>query len=308
MYRVGSRLAQNTAYSTVRSALLTMASKKRTDLQRHFTDTNQKPLMVVFDNIQAYARRRDHRIGTKNQMILGTGGTAVEMEDCAHNAFDLEPILERLERGVRRKLTPEDILRDIDTAHFDTVFKFHWLVVLVMFVPSCDIYRTEVSNLFAERTRKHQINPNRHTIVHPLGTNSENEVSLRGMLAALRDFLSQLGITSTRGRLMFFSGDGKSFELMHQVRRYLSGTKSDLLSLRFIRPVLELWHTKWTDLSRICRSHWGGKHTTTDPSTLGFMARAINSPTPSDFQKVEFYPNARLVKTVVHGHMLECWE
>lgn len=171
--------------------------------------------MVVFDNIQAYARRRDHRIGTKNQMILGTGGTAVEMEDCAHNAFDLEPILERLERGVRRKLTPEDILRDIDTAHFDTVFKFHWLVVLVMFVPSCDI------------------------IVHPLGTNSENEVSLRGMLAALRDFLSQLGITSTRGRLMFFSGDGKSFELMHQVRRYLSGTKSDLLSLRFIRPVLE---------------------------------------------------------------------
>ncbi|THH07072.1 hypothetical protein EW146_g9429 [Bondarzewia mesenterica] len=243
----------------IRDALVIMASAERERFQSWCKNSElRRNLLVVIDNVQVYARKRTHYIGKENKMITGTGATAVEMEDCAPDAFNLKPILDRLHEGRRAELSADSILVDIDWEHLRRVQMYHWLDAL----------------LFAEKTRKHQINPNRHTKVHPLGTNSANEVSTQGMKEALTDFLEQLSINDENlgERLVFFSGDGKSFEGMHTVKKYLSSQLGMFTSFRFLRPVLELWHTKWTDLSQICRTHWGVGHTTTDPSTLGYMA------------------------------------
>ncbi|THH07257.1 hypothetical protein EW146_g9376 [Bondarzewia mesenterica] len=275
MYRIGSRLGDCVTYTTVRDALVTMASAERERFQSWCKNSElRRNLLVVIDNVQVYARKRTHYIGKENKMITGTGATAVEMEDCAPDAFNLKPILDRLHEGRRAELSADSILADIDWEHLRRVQMYHWLDALVFYVPALAGYRTEVTKLFAEKTRKHQINPNRHTKVHPLGTNSANEVSTQGMKEALTDFLEQLSINDENlgEQLVFFSGDGKSFEGMHTVKKYLSSQLGTFTSFRFLRPVLELWHTKWTDLSRICRTHWGVGHTTTDPSTLGYMA------------------------------------
>ncbi|KAI0063286.1 hypothetical protein BV25DRAFT_1936598 [Artomyces pyxidatus] len=286
IYRIGSRLGQCTPYSTTRRALILMARAAR-----------------------AYARRRDQRIGRKNEMITGTGATAVQMEDCPPGAFDLKPLLERLEEGHRRNLTVEDIINKIDWDHLDRVSSYHWLNALVFFVPDLAVYQKDVDHLFKEGAKKHQIDENRHTKIHPLGTNSANEVSIHGMKEALVDFFTQEGITeeSFDETISFFSGDGKSFDGINKVKRYLSSEPGNFKSLKFIRGVLEIWHTKWTDLSRICHGLWGTDHPN-DPSSLGFMAKAIHSPIPADLKKVDFYPNARLMEVAVRAHMLQCWE
>jgi hypothetical protein len=192
----------------------------------------------------------------------------------------------------RAELTVDKILGDIDWTHIAAISKLHWLQTLITFVPSLHIHHQAVTAMF-QAVVKHQINPTRHSKVHPLGTNSANETSTQGMKDALADFLEQLGVTAEtyEKQIMFFTGDGKSFEGMGKVKKYLSGHVSDYKSLRFICLGLELWHTKWTDLSRICNTHWGSAHDKVDPSTLGFLAHAIASPKPANLKKVDFYPN-----------------
>ncbi|KAI0055021.1 hypothetical protein BV25DRAFT_1922169 [Artomyces pyxidatus] len=246
MYRVRSRLAQCVPYSTVHTTLVTMAVAERKVVQELFATPDADPPLVVFDNMQAMARRREQKLGTANKMIIGTGATAVKMENCEPGAFDLAPILEKYEQGGCRELRIQDVLDKIDIERMQKVFAYHWLDALVTYVPDLAVYRTEVSKLFARNIRKHQINPKQHTTVYPLSTNSANEVSTRGLKDALTDFLKQLGITKTTlgKRLIFFHGDGKSYEGMLKVKKYLSASFDSFSSLRFIRPVLELWHTK----------------------------------------------------------------
>ncbi|KAI0312034.1 hypothetical protein OF83DRAFT_1067874, partial [Amylostereum chailletii] len=311
-YRVGSRLGQNTPYTTTRNSLVTTAEMERAELKKRLENFAEEPVLVVFDNIQTLHRQRNNRIGTKNRMITGTGATAVEMEDCPPGAFNLAPIREKYEAGARHEIIVDDIRKKTDSEHLRRVFAYHWLIILLEWVPALALYRSDALKRFANQTEKHQIDTKRHTKVHPLGTNGANETTTSGLREAIFDFLSQLGLTenSMVDHLMFLHGDGKSFEGIHKVKKLSSGKESDFFSWRFIHPVLELWHTKWTALSRIVRALWGpvGKESLEDPSTLGFMANAINSPKPSDLHKVEFYPNAHLINVVVRGHILHCYQ
>lgn len=307
-YRVGSRLAQCTPFSTTRRALVRMAQEERVAL-RALVETGEKHFMTVMDNVQVYARHWKRHMGGESRMITGTGGTAVEMEDCPDGAFNLQPILDLYARRDREGLTVEELADDIDFNHLQKIASYHWLAALVSYVPDLAGYRTPVANLFKEKAVKHQINPHRHTKIHPLGTNSAQEITPHGAKDAIVDFLAQTGIeeATARGEISFFTGDGLTFANINKVKSYLSSKPGNFKSFRFIRGVLEIWHTKWTDLSRICRGTWG-TGCPSDPSTLGYMARAIDSPTPSDLGKVDFYTNARLLNITVRGHMLHCWE
>jgi len=192
-------------------------------------------------------------------MILGTGATAVGMEDCPPGAFDLLALLEHIKDACRSDITVDQILDQTDWSHIETVSSLHWLQALVMFVPVLTKYRQELAAMFTTDAGKLQINLTHCMKVHPLGTNNANEVSTQGMRDALTDFLNQLGINEDtyRDEIMFFTRDGKTFEGIAKVKKYLSGDENHFRSLRFIHPGLEIWHTKWTDLSHICHHHWG---------------------------------------------------
>ncbi|KAI0308620.1 hypothetical protein OF83DRAFT_1036144, partial [Amylostereum chailletii] len=221
LYRLGSRLAQNTPFTMTEEALSTAAEEKRVVMKARFKNFVTDPILVVFDNIQTLARTRISCLGLKNQMLNGTGATAVEMEDCPPEAFNLGPIREKYESGTRREITVDDICKQTDNDHLMLAFSYHWLDALVQFVPALALYRAQVTRMFDDSTRKHQINPSRHTKVHPLSTNSANETTTSGLREAIHDFLSQLGLGQDGAvdHLMFFHGDGKSFEGIHKVKK-----------------------------------------------------------------------------------------
>ena len=192
-YRVGSRLAQCTPFSTTRRALVQMAKEELGTL-KELAKSGEKHYITVMDNVQVYARHWKQHLGGESRMITGTGGTAVEMEDCPEGAFALQPILDRYAKREREKLTVESLAEDIDFEHLKKVTSYHWLSALVAHVPDLAGYRTPVSSLFKEKAVKHQINPKRHTTVHPLGTNSAQEITPHGAKDAIVDFLTQTGI------------------------------------------------------------------------------------------------------------------
>jgi len=73
----------------------------------------------------------------------------------------------------------------------------------------------------------------------------------------MADFINQIGITEDMvtcdQELLFMTGDGKTFEGMNRVKRYLEDNEwSDFHAFWYIMPNLEIWHTKWTDLGQTC--------------------------------------------------------
>lgn len=310
IFRVGSRLAQNVPYSTMRRALVHMAEEKREAWRKELEAGIVKPYLIVLDNIQAYARRREQQIGSGNEMITGTGATAIEMQDCPDGAFDMDALKAQRAKGERQSVTADSILQNIDVSHLERIGMYHWLDALVRFVPALAVYRPAVDALFRDTARKHAIPPDRVSKVHPLGTNSANEVTTHGMKDAVADFLEQIGLSEETytNRPTFVTGDGKSFEGLNKVKKYLGDQPGDFESFGFVEPMLEIWHTKWTDLSRNCSGKWGRGLESTDPSTLGFLAKVVNSPTPANLKSADFYPNARLMDISVKTSLIHCWE
>jgi len=184
-----------------------------------------KPYLIVLDNIQAYARCQDSWIGTHNKLIVGMGATAIEMEDCPPDAFKLRPLLNKIAQGNRANASVKSLLDDINFDHICRIGSFHWLQALILFVPTLVNYQSNVLTLFSNEGQKHQINPKWHSSIHPLGTNSESEVTTWGLKQAMSDFLEQMGVTEEyvqmHQQVTIFSGDGKTFEGMLKIKKYL---------------------------------------------------------------------------------------
>jgi hypothetical protein len=97
------------------------------------------------------------------------------------------------------------------------------------------------------------------------------------------------------------------FDQLLKLKKYLAAEEGDFKSFRCLVPLLKLWHTKWTDLSHVVRTHWG-KDFPDDPSTLGCAAKLAECPTPSDLHKVDFYDGAHIVNLTLDAHLLNIWE
>jgi len=150
-------------------------------------------------------------------LIIGTGATIIELEDCGPDALALSPVIENWKEGWHWNLTALDIMKHIDTVHLDKVFAYHWIETLVAYVPTLAHYWGLVERHCVQATQQHAINPKWHTKVHPLGTNCANEVSMKGMYEALTDFFDQVSFNkiSHEDCILFCSGDGKTFENIH---------------------------------------------------------------------------------------------
>ena len=241
-------------------------------------------------------------------MITGLAGTAVEMEDYDPRAFDMNNLIQRQKKQERKKLTTDLILEDIDAQHLENVAVVHFLHCLLNFVPALSPYRQKLREYAASAVSKNQIPRTRRTSITPLATNSANEMIIQGMKEGILDFAStQMGMNkeTLNDTASIWSGDGKTFNMLLSLKKMAAMESDDFHSFRWMIPLLELWHTKWTDMSRIVRTHWGFSD---EPNSLATIAGLAECPTPSDMRKVDFYDGAHLINLALDAHLLVCWE
>ncbi|EGO27330.1 hypothetical protein SERLADRAFT_435106 [Serpula lacrymans var. lacrymans S7.9] len=271
LFRVDSRLGRSVVYDTA----------TQPGFGRFFH--------IVGDNVQTFARKCDPRIGRENQMIKGFAGAAIELENVDPKAFDLDTLIQCQQQLDQTKISVDGILNDIDGAHLRKVQTVHFLQALMDFVPALSVYQPQMQEIYQTIT-KHQIDTTRRSNVIPLATNSADKMHMSGMQDAMNDFLNvQMNINeeTLNKRVILFSGDGKMFDQLGRLKKYLVMLPGDFESMRCVVPLLELWHTKWTDLSRVFRAHWATDFPN-DPSGLNCLARLAACPPPSDLKKVDF--------------------
>ncbi|KAJ3494472.1 hypothetical protein NLJ89_g10801 [Agrocybe chaxingu] len=302
----GSRIGAMPAYTTISKSLRGLADHQA-QITKEVARDPTKSGFTQFDNVQNYLRQQDHRLGRVNQMNIGVSGTFCEVEGVDLTAGDLDDRRQRLLENKRADLTVEQLLAFIDHQHTRTVFSLHWLQTLISAVPELSKWQKHVTMLFETKATKIQL-PSKATKVHPLASISKNETVTTELKDIIIDICQQLGISEGDydRRLIFVGGDGLTFQKVVELKKYLQFHKDPFQSFEIIEPVLALWHTEWTDLSRIFEVHWDGLMSK-DPSSLGHSASCINRPAPSNLKKVDYYPAAELMYLFLEARMLDCW-
>ncbi|KIJ17495.1 hypothetical protein PAXINDRAFT_9449 [Paxillus involutus ATCC 200175] len=307
-FAYSSRIARTTAYSTVLRTLRGLSEQEAEAVKELGCDVTKYGVLVT-DNVQNYLLQQDARIGCINTMNTGLAATYIEVEDVDPKAFDLEDKRQRLANSRRSGLTVHELHRLIDHQHICDVMGLQSLLTLATYVPELSHVKEHVSKLYRTRHAKLRLSE-RPSKVHPLATNGKNETVTTELKDGLLDFLAQIGqdagVDHHLQRLIIIVGDGLTFEKILQLKKYLQFHPDAFQSFELIEPRLAVWHTLWTDLSRIFETHWGHA-LSRDPSTIGHSATKISRKQPASLKKVDYYPYSELLYTILDARILDCW-
>ncbi|KAJ8509453.1 hypothetical protein ONZ45_g8391 [Pleurotus djamor] len=312
-----SRIGNTPSINTIKATLKTLSDEKAALIRRLGSndttwidpgtgDTRVKVNAILFDNVQQFHQQRDKRMGRENSMVIGVAGTFIELS-APPTAVDLDDRRARLIQNQRKNFTIDRLLGLIDQAHFRNIGILQWLGALTKYIPELNHLQTEVSLRYRTRCQK-MILPTEKSRIHPLACSGKNEANISELKDALLDFLDQLGQTtdSHDNRLWLGCGDGLSYHNMITLKKHLSNHDNPFQSFELCIPVLQVFHTSWTNFSRLLETHWGPA-LNDNPATLGHSAKKIGRQTPANFKKVDYYPTAELVDIVHDMRMLDCW-
>ncbi|KAJ4001908.1 hypothetical protein F5050DRAFT_1559760 [Lentinula boryana] len=306
-----SRIGASVSYHAVLDALDHFAQADGESVLAMAWDEDGSGI-VRFDNLQKQVHARYERVGWEARMMIGCAGTFCKAEGFKKEAVSLQKKREWLAKNLRATLTFNQLWDLIDHDYLSNVLPLLWLQILIdilsTVIPEASrTYHSELHELFLEFGIKRNASP-RKTCIFPLKSNAYNETITSDLLKALKDFLAQLGQTteSYSPWLILAGGDGLSYERMIQLKNYLQFGTNEFDRLEIIEPFLEIWHTLWTNLSRIYEAHWVGL-TSADPSTLGFGANSLKRRAPGNVSKVDYYPYIDLLDSQVDARVLDIW-
>ncbi|KAJ7593958.1 hypothetical protein C8J56DRAFT_777759 [Mycena floridula] len=305
LFAYESRIGTMPAYNTVYNSLNGLADCGAERIRDIGTDANKWGIVII-DNVQAYRKHRDMRIGNGPGMATGTVATFIEATSFDPEAASYDDKQHRIKENKRASLMVEALVGLIDQDHLETVGMLQWLQVLVNYLPQLAKHKPMVTLLYETRAVKQQI-PLAASKIHLLASNGKNEVSTTELKDATLDFFEQIGQTRDKyvRRLQPWGGDGSTYQNWLNLKYYLQFHQNEFESFDLLEPVLQAWHTMWTDLCRIFETHWGPEGSK-DPSTLGHSAGKIGRAKPANLKKVDYYPSLQLGYTVLDARMIDC--
>ncbi|THU84237.1 hypothetical protein K435DRAFT_928577 [Dendrothele bispora CBS 962.96] len=303
--RVGSSTSSHTTYK-----MLEKYAEHDAQVIRKLATSPDSAGILRLDNVQIYVVPRDQRYGNRSHMLIGTAGTFCPLEGFQRGMLDLTEKHQALAEGKRAKFTFHDLYTLIDFNFLTNAAVLVWLEVLLDWVgPLGEAYGSNLRE--KQRTQgigtKRRV-PRKQTKIFPLPTNSYNETVTKDLHEAIKDFFGHLGQTaeSFQPRLILTGGDGLTYERLVQVKNYLQFQEDPFERMDILEPYLEVWHTLWTDLSRIYQAHWVSL-TSEDPSALGYGANVTDRKAPGNVNKVDYYAYTDLLEIQLEGHMIDIW-
>ncbi|KAI0057598.1 hypothetical protein BV25DRAFT_1812278 [Artomyces pyxidatus] len=307
LFRYGSRTGLTVSHSTVYVHLDKIGHEGQELLKIEGLD-DTKSFVLRLDNVQTTHKQWEGRVWREDQILHGTAAIVVEADGFLPAVTSREDKDAHVARDQRRQLTVDRLHKMIDYPYLDSIASTQWLQTLVNYIPELAHLKADVIDLYRTTDDKLTVPPDRKSKAYPLSTSGKHETLVSELKDALLDFFNQMGQTKDtyKPHFWFVGGDGLTFEKMVQLKQLLQFEPNGYDRLDWLEPFLELWHTEWTDLSRIFEAHWGEEFAR-DPSSLGHNAGKINFRRPSKLKKVDYYSGTHLVYLVLDVRMIDCW-
>ena len=311
---ISSRLGTMPSINTVKALLKGFSDQKAIAIRTRGRDTSverinnrvmTKAILLIFDNVQHFMKQRDFRIGRENSMIIGIAATYVELNVQAAS-LDVVDKRKRIAQNLRMEVTVDKLLGLIDQDHMRKIGRLQWIEALTRNIPQLAVYKAEVSLRYRTSVAKLRV-PVKKSEIHPLATSGKNEALIGDLKDGLLDFLEQLGHSDGDYdfRLLFGGGDGMSYNNMLILKKYLQTDPDTFRRFELLRPVLQVWHTQWTNLTRVLQTHMGD-FLSNNPATIRWAAKKIGRNISGE-KKSDFYPDSQLLALLHDTQMLDAW-
>ncbi|KAF8958799.1 hypothetical protein BDZ97DRAFT_1940816 [Flammula alnicola] len=257
LFRYCSRMAEMPSYGSIIRTMRALSEHEAAVTLEHGRNPNTIGI-IRLDN---------------NRLNIGLAATYYEinLDGVDINVFNVENKAASLAKDFRSQLTMAQLQKMINTTHLENIGVLHWIKALSDWIPELAHLKPEISLLFRTRVAKQQLKVEQSKI-HPLASSSCSETMLTDFKEALQDFFAQTGQTADAFKAQLFpvGGDGLTFEKMVQLKEYLQFEENSFKSFETMEPMLEWWHTEWTNLSRLFESHWGSP-LSHDPVELAYL-------------------------------------
>lgn len=249
MYAYDSWVGTATSYHAVYNTLKKLLQHNLQRVNALATDL-ESSVFIHLDNIQHFVHPHHYCMGQEAHMLTGTTAIAFKLESFYSVALDLVDKQQCIAENKWQSLTLKDLWGFIDHAHLDLICVIQCLCTLADFVPQLDQYKGDVQKLYSTKGQKHLASLHKMQ-VHPLPTNGKNETITSDLAKSLWKIYSHIGQTKTSYMpcLILTGGDGLTYEQIVQLKNYLQFHGDTYEWLDILKPLLEIWHTKWTDLS-----------------------------------------------------------
>ncbi|THU87469.1 hypothetical protein K435DRAFT_681625 [Dendrothele bispora CBS 962.96] len=311
--RIASRMGIACHDTTARRFITSMTSKAMKQMQLENIEAASRHTVskcYILDNIQRHADVYEGGILRKSKMKVGCSATAIDLEGCPENAWDLEDHLDRIIKNERSSMTVDTLWGSIDWTHHHDSMSLYVLQTLSESVSALKPYTSDISKRFcAAPIAIHRIPDNRRTTIQPLGTNAENELETQGMKRAMEDFDGQMGypVDSAETLIEWVGGDGASFAAVERVKKFLAPTaQSNRNDFRNKIATPEAWHAKYTAIKAISENHFGPS-ASPDPSSLSKLFNCAGLKRPANPKQVDYYPMVHGFKLIWTVQVLDCW-
>jgi hypothetical protein len=250
LYAYNSRVGTATSYHAVYNALKKLSEHDLQCIKEIATSPNSG-VSVRLDNVQYYVHPRHYGIRREAHMVIGTAATAIKLEGFNLSALDILDKQQRIAENKRQSLTFDGLWDLVDHSHLDAVCILQWLRTLVDVVPELAHYKGDIRRLYNAKGWKYCA-ALRKSQIQPLPTNGKNKTVISDLAKSLREIFGHIGQTesSYTPRLILTGGDGLTYERMVQLKIYLQFHDNAYERMDILEPLLEIWHTKWTDFVR----------------------------------------------------------
>jgi len=105
--------------------------------------------------------------------------------------------------------------------------------------------------------------------------------------------------------LWFGGGDGMSYNNMLILKKYMQTHPDEFQRFELLRPVLQVCHTQWTNLTQIIQTH-SGESLSNNPVTIRRAAKKIRHDISGD-KESNFYLDSQLLTLLHDTQMLDSW-
>ena len=255
-------------------------------------------LHLLYDNINQYHRAWRANLTTQNALESGMAGMVIIHRNVDPKVLDGMGFHQhKAECVAKEELTYEKLKGDLDADHLEGAAIANIARILTKFVPELARFASDVNDLQYKKYAKHRIKSER-TEYHPLQCTSYNEAYTQGNRDVILDaFINQLGISckELEGRIFPVSGDQSTITRVCTLLSQTSTCRSWFTSQKWVLPLIELWHMKWSFLKGIYKAHWASRLGKGD---IGLRFAADRLGCKINPEKVDFYPGFRLAEVI----------
>ncbi|KAG8752859.1 hypothetical protein FRC11_007946 [Ceratobasidium sp. 423] len=265
----------------------------------------ERPVAVVYDNINLFFRSEQVAIGKKDTLESGTCATAFALFKARFEDMKVSDLNAKFDSAPGITLDDIQLTREESELHLKCMEYTILDIIVTHGGPEFQRYRSLLDEILPSSALKREIHLDR---IYPTPTMELDEATIKGNIEICRTIFKELGFDTSTPEFAKFvrllAGDQLTVSRLRAIAKNRMGHESGYESFEWLVPVIGLFHLKMAQTQGILDIHLGSSNSSRNPTSLAFQNTILQQkpiPTPTPFHTAR-----DLIQVSLYARILHC--